>query len=495
MKKKRSRIFIALLLVCLVSAPFASAQYTDGITVLGGLGGISRDALEEMLDLVACKCTGGGGCECGSGGGACTCITNNDIYPVGSIYMTVSPPDTHDPNDLFGGQWVRWGEGRVPLGVGASYTDQDSNTVNIDTAGLTGGAYIHTLTEAQLPWHTHTQNEHGHTQSPHTHAFTNGGSALVLYADSGLAYSDGLTMGNQTGYWYNSTKNTSGLVSQQPAIQGTTATNQYTGGDGAHNNMPPYVTCYMWKRTQLNPNPSECACGGGGSGTGGSCDCEPYTATLPISITGNDISIDLSDYVTTASLSTTLGSYVTSASLSTTLGSYVTSTSLATTLGSYVTSTGLTTALADYVTFAALNSTCNSYQYNSGALVATASSVYSALNQFRTVATAPNVAIGPNTTRFYRCNITLQLTPGSGSTTYGTIDSICFYDANTIYATCNIMAGAAARWKLKSTASNLWLRYPGNGGHDDHTTGTNYVTVSGWVDRNSYYSNFSNVVW
>ena len=23
-----------------------------------------------------------------------------------------------------------------------------------------------------------------------------------------------------------------------------------TGGDGAHNNLQPYITCYMWKRVQ-----------------------------------------------------------------------------------------------------------------------------------------------------------------------------------------------------------------------------------------------------
>jgi hypothetical protein len=28
-----------------------------------------------------------------------------------------------------------------------------------------------------------------------------------------------------------------------------TATNQNTGGGGAHNNLPPYITCYMFVRT------------------------------------------------------------------------------------------------------------------------------------------------------------------------------------------------------------------------------------------------------
>ena len=33
------------------------------------------------------------------------------------------------------------------------------------------------------------------------------------------------------------------------AAMSTTATNQNTGGSASHNNMPPYLVVFMWKRT------------------------------------------------------------------------------------------------------------------------------------------------------------------------------------------------------------------------------------------------------
>ena len=52
------------------------------------------------------------------------------IYPVGSIYMSVSPTN---PSEYFGGTWVAWGSGRVPVGLNTSDT-------NFNTVEKTGGA-------------------------------------------------------------------------------------------------------------------------------------------------------------------------------------------------------------------------------------------------------------------------------------------------------------------------------------------------------------------
>ena len=57
------------------------------------------------------------------------------IYPVGSIYMSVN--DTN-PATFLGGTWVRWGQGRVPVGVDASDTD-------FNAPGKTGGEKNHTI--------------------------------------------------------------------------------------------------------------------------------------------------------------------------------------------------------------------------------------------------------------------------------------------------------------------------------------------------------------
>jgi hypothetical protein len=124
----------------------------------------------------------------------------NLIYPIGSIYMSVN---STNPSLLFGGTWVAWGAGRVPVGIDTSQTE-------FATIEKTGGEKIHTLTESELPSHQHSI---GFDQS------ANGGTEWLK---SG---------GNSGGpFW----------------------SNQYcdsTGGNQPHNNLQPYITCYMWKRT------------------------------------------------------------------------------------------------------------------------------------------------------------------------------------------------------------------------------------------------------
>ena len=58
------------------------------------------------------------------------------MYPVGSIYMSVSPTN---PSAYFGGTWAAWGTGRVPVGVDAS--DTHFSTVE-KTGGFNGHAVI-----------------------------------------------------------------------------------------------------------------------------------------------------------------------------------------------------------------------------------------------------------------------------------------------------------------------------------------------------------------
>ena len=67
-------------------------------------------------------------------------LTVDDIYPVGSIYMSVNATD---PARLFGGTWERIKE-RFLLGAGDTHT-----------AGSTGGEFEHKLTVDEMPKHTH----------------------------------------------------------------------------------------------------------------------------------------------------------------------------------------------------------------------------------------------------------------------------------------------------------------------------------------------------
>ena len=113
-------------------------------------------------------------------------------YPIGSIYIAYN----HDnPATLFGGVWQRI-ENRFLWATTAS-----------GTIGLVSGASEVTLTEAQLPAHSH-----GSVYSQHA----SGTKSQAWYTTAGtsLAY---------------------GTVS--------------TGGGEAHNNMPPYIQVSIWRRT------------------------------------------------------------------------------------------------------------------------------------------------------------------------------------------------------------------------------------------------------
>ena len=70
----------------------------------------------------------------------------NKVYPVGSIYLSVN---NSNPSNYFGGTWVAWGSGRVPVGVNTS--DSNFNTVE-----KTGRESEHTLTVDELAQHGHT---------------------------------------------------------------------------------------------------------------------------------------------------------------------------------------------------------------------------------------------------------------------------------------------------------------------------------------------------
>ena len=155
----------------------------------------------------------------------------NLVYPVGSIYMSVN---SVNPSTLFGGTWEQLKD-KFLLASGDTYSN-----------GSTGGSATVSLTQSQMPRHTHIQNSHNHTQNPHSHEFPHyySGGTETLYSSS-----------------WSSQKATSqaGAVRNTTATnKEATATNKYSGGTGssesasdgsAHENMPPYLVVNVWKRT------------------------------------------------------------------------------------------------------------------------------------------------------------------------------------------------------------------------------------------------------
>ena len=125
-------------------------------------------------------------------------ITFDMVYPIGSIYMSVN---STNPKNLFGGTWEQIKD-RFLLSAGSTYA-----------AGKTGGSSTHKLTSSEMPSHSHQMNK----------------STEQRWSSS-------------DGTWANFRCGTSSMI-------GGDIYTQSTGGGNAHNNMPPYLVVYVWKRT------------------------------------------------------------------------------------------------------------------------------------------------------------------------------------------------------------------------------------------------------
>lgn len=123
----------------------------------------------------------------------------NILYPVGTIYTSVS---NANPGLTMGGTWTLFGAGKTLVGVDTTDTD-------FNASEKTGGEKTHTLTIDEMPSHNHNK----------------------------LKLRWGTASGANAVYGSNGTGNGSDRDSES-----------YEGGGLPHNNMPPYITVYFWKR-------------------------------------------------------------------------------------------------------------------------------------------------------------------------------------------------------------------------------------------------------
>ena len=160
-------------------------------------------------------------------------VTNiSKIYPVGSIYMSVT---STNPATLFGiGTWQALPAGRVLIGQGRSDWGTTYNN------GNTGGEATHKLTLNESASHNHTGSANT-AGSTHTHT-------LSLEQRHGK---DGAWQ--TTAFFSNGDTGTKGQrVSTTLSAAGSHTHNvtiNNAGGGQPHNNMQPYLVVYMWKRT------------------------------------------------------------------------------------------------------------------------------------------------------------------------------------------------------------------------------------------------------
>lgn len=133
--------------------------------------------------------------------------TVNSIYPVGSIYTSLT---NTNPGTFLKGTWEQFAQGRTLVGEGTGNDGTNSQTFEINS---TGGEYKHKLTVDEMPSHTHK-----------------------------LQFRGG--QGTQPNDPY---------AADKPMLQGSSAYGMNVdnaGGDGSHNNVQPYVTVYFWKRVK-----------------------------------------------------------------------------------------------------------------------------------------------------------------------------------------------------------------------------------------------------
>lgn len=123
------------------------------------------------------------------------------IYPIGSIYISYTLDTAAKVQEALGGIWDLFSQGRTLIGAG-------KGVEGFTTSGITGGEKEHTLTINEMPRHTHN-----------------------LKLGEGSIQGTALTYSRSNSYY-----------SYSEFIQNS-------GGDAPHNNLPPYITVYMWRRT------------------------------------------------------------------------------------------------------------------------------------------------------------------------------------------------------------------------------------------------------
>ena len=118
-------------------------------------------------------------------------------YPIGSIYLSIN---STNPSTFFGGTWEQIKDTFL-LACGSNFK-----------AGSTGGEKEHTLSVAEMPSHRHSQQVTLDTSS-------SAGNIRATVVGGGSIWSE---------YDSNQIKN--------------------KGGSQPHNNMPPYLAVYAFKR-------------------------------------------------------------------------------------------------------------------------------------------------------------------------------------------------------------------------------------------------------
>ena len=195
----------------------------------------------------------------------------NEMYPVGSIYLSTNITTANDIAKKFGGTWEAYGTGKTLVGV-------DTSNTNFNTVSKTGGSSTTTLTTSNLPSHNHsipslsgtaaatgsgykigytsssrttsTNGNHTHLTYGYVYAMTAGGTTFTGLGASNINNNNSSTSsaGNHThtvsDYYANSI---SGVANHSHSVTTNSSTTGSTGSGTAFSVQNPYITVYMYK--------------------------------------------------------------------------------------------------------------------------------------------------------------------------------------------------------------------------------------------------------
>ena len=155
--------------------------------------------------------------------------------PLGHI--EISTVNTN-PSGYLGGIWIPWGTGRVPVGI-------DGTQAEFNTVEKTGG-------DKNLQSHSHTTDPantwSGTVSADHAHSFSTKNGWAGSNSPTGWSTWD--VVGAAATQWGSyGGQGTGGINTNHQHTTDIAATTSSASGAGGSQNLQPYITCYMWKRT------------------------------------------------------------------------------------------------------------------------------------------------------------------------------------------------------------------------------------------------------
>lgn len=208
------------------------AKYVDSIglskafELVKGAIGAKQDALVSGTNIKTINNTsllGSGNISISGGGGG---ITIDDVYPVGSIYMSVN---STDPGTLFGGTWQRLTDTFL-LAAGSTYAADDGTHTTATNGAAT---HVHATKGHKLTTGETPVPAHAHPLANSSIVYNSSATGRMTTSGSGTRISTNTDVNLNT---YNNTAITSN-------------TEHDHGDTESGSSMPPYLAVYMWKRT------------------------------------------------------------------------------------------------------------------------------------------------------------------------------------------------------------------------------------------------------